>query len=134
MKNFVLNNIYDEESNILIDFIKNNYKINSIDPLIYGGLIAASEFIVDPLNNHLYLGKQIILSGISQDVAVIRCRFRLTNNIADFASESVYFDTTDNLPHYIATPQYINNIFFSFINAYSYDYINFVGYKIIIDG
>ena len=56
MENFILVDQYDEESNIIINYLNENFVILRIEPYFYSGIIAGSA-LETPTPGIIYLGK-----------------------------------------------------------------------------
>lgn len=134
MENFILVDQYDEESNIIINYLNENFVILRIEPYFYSGIIAGSA-LETPTPGIIYLGKYMLVTGEIEQAAVIKFKTRLFGTATyNSINDSVYFDTVAGSPVNRSNPKVIKNVIFDEIqNVTSYTDIYFLGYKITIN-
>jgi hypothetical protein len=128
-----------------MNFIENFYnmfdsggihkKIVNVEPLLYNGAIAATEFLTYSANK-LYLGYQNIFSG-NQSAILTTCFIQLydeTNtNSSVLLNCGVVWDTTGAALRYLTNVFEVRNVYFSRMTIQGYAYLIFNGYRITLN-
>ena len=112
-----------------------NRHIANVEPLLYEGIIAASEFTVYA-NTKLYLCFDFIACiSIAASIANARILHYNENNVVHFYSQnnSICYDSVAPAINYSHNNNNVKNHYFSRININAYDYMKFIGYRITLD-
>jgi len=124
----------NREQKNLLRHIRTIFAFNTVAPLYYMGVVAASEFLVyDAAKLYLALEFGATYAGIAS-TGIKYCSFYNEADAVCFGlvANSIAYDSAGSQIIYLGNSAFINNLYFSRVVATGYLHIKFNGYRLTI--
>jgi len=111
-----------------------NRNIINVEPLVYYGATAGTEFLVYAATK-LYIGYEYAFANAIAQVAIPYIYFYDAGNVAMFyyVFHMPYWDATAAAARFLCQSPYQKNVWFSRLAAGGYSYMKFNGYRITLN-